>query len=231
MMAKIILLAAAMGSGNDLPIVFVSSFNAVAGEDCTLLSAPHASTYEVERIAAKRDGARLFVLGTVSVDESYCLLTRDNALLSGKIIQNPTIAFPDSYQHPSHGSAELTPATDAFLITTGTTYEGLRGPLAALIFTKSGQFSARYDQIGTIFVAKDRDFDPIQVISVLIYAKNGQKWLYTGKIEGKFLRFDRRGSPAVPYDPHPDCDLHPRFAPRAGPQVPNLPSCAPLRLG
>jgi hypothetical protein len=197
MMAKIILLAAVLGSGNDLPIVFVSSFNAVAGEDCTLLSAPHASTYEVQRIAAKRDGARLFVLGTVSVDESYCLLTRDNALLSGKITQNPTIAFATRYSTPLF-SAELTPATDSFLITTGTTYEGLRGPLAALIFTESGQFSARYDQIGTIFVAKDRDFDPNQVISVLIFAKNGQKWLYTGKIEGKLLRFDRLRYPRGP---------------------------------
>jgi hypothetical protein len=40
MMAKIILLAAVLGSNNDLPIVFVSSFNAVEGEDCVLLSAP-----------------------------------------------------------------------------------------------------------------------------------------------------------------------------------------------
>jgi hypothetical protein len=41
MMAKIILLAAVLGSNNDLPIVFVSSFNAVEGEDCVLaLRAP-----------------------------------------------------------------------------------------------------------------------------------------------------------------------------------------------
>lgn len=197
-MAKIILLAAIMGSTNDLPIVFVSSFNAVEGEDCTLLSAPHASTYEVERIAVKKDGARLFVLGDVKIGESYCLLTNDAAaLLSGKIIQNPSIAFQIQYRTPLL-TAHAEPATDAFLITTGTTYEGLRGPLAALIFTKSGQFSARYDQIGTIFVAKDRDFDPNSVISVLIYAKNGQKWLYTGKIEGKFLRFDRAKYPRGP---------------------------------
>jgi hypothetical protein len=188
-MFQIILLAAVLG---DLPIVFVSSFNAVGGKDCVLLSEPHASTYEVERIAAKRDGVRLFVLGEVKVGSSYCLLTSDAALLSGKITQNPTIAFAIQYRTPLF-PPELGPLTDSFLIITGTTYEGLRRPLAALIFTESGQFSARYDQIGTIFVAKDRNFDQNSVLSVLIYDKNGQKWLYTGKIEGKFLRFDRAG--------------------------------------
>jgi hypothetical protein len=197
MMAKIILLAAVLGSNNDLPIVFVSSFNAVEGEDCVLLSAPHASTFEVERIPAKRDDSRLFLLGTVAIGSPCCLLTNGGALLSGKITQNPTISFqPQS--RTTLLPAELGSPTDSFLITPGTTYEGLRGPLAAMIFTKSGQFSARYDQIGTIFVAKDRDFDPGTVISVLIYAKNGQKWLYSGKIEGKFLRFDRAKYPRGP---------------------------------
>lgn len=194
-MLKIILLVAIVIS--DLPIVSVTSFNAVDGDDCMLLSAPHASTYEVQKIAAKRDGSRLFVLGEIKPGDPYCLLTADNALLSGKITQNPTIAFQSQSSTPLFPS-DITRPTDSFLITTGTTFEGLRNVLAALIFTKTGQFSARYDQIGTIFVSKDRDFDPNSVISVLIYAKNGQKWLYSGKIDEKFLRFDRTKYPRGP---------------------------------
>lgn len=197
MMAKIILLAALFGTTeSDLSIIFVTSFNAVGGDDCTLISQPHISTYEVQKLAAKRDGSRLYVLGAVNVGDPVCLLT-PTSLLSGKIIQNSTIAF---HQHSSTPLLDITDShpTNGFLITTGTTYQGLKGPLAALIFSKNGLFSARYDQIGTIFVAKDKDFDPNSVISVLIFAKNGQKWLYSGKIEGKILRFDRNRYPRGP---------------------------------
>lgn len=198
MMAKIILLAAVLGaSEKDLSIVFVTSFNAVEGDDCMLISQPHPSTFEVQKIAAKKDGSKLFVLGEAKVGEQYSLLTPDFALASGKITQNPTIAF---HQHSSTQLLDTTNThpTNGFLITTGTNYQGLKGPLAAVIFTKSGLFSARYDQIGTIFVSKDKDFDPNSVVSVLIFAQNGQKWLYTGQIRGKILNFDRFRFPRGP---------------------------------
>lgn len=199
MIATIILLAS-LAMAPSQPIVFVSSFNGIEGDEAVLLSPPSPSTYEVQKVRAKRGGSQLYVLlapDQIKLDAAYSLLTLDGKLISGIIKATPTVSFNTQSEIKVCDAVEA-PITDGFLLTTGITYEKLRGPLAALIISKNEVFSARYDQIGTLFTSKTGDFDPKLPISVLIFTENGQKWLYTGVVEGKLLRFAKSKFPRGP---------------------------------
>lgn len=180
------------------PIIFVSSFNGVEGRECTLLVPPHCSTLDVVRLSARLHGSRLFLqtpVDALTIGASYTLYDGDR-LIFGTVLAIPTIVFSEGITLPLT-QFESAP-TDAFRITTGTTFTGLKNPLSALIFTSETIFSARYDKIGTIFVDKNEKFDQDSPIFMLIYSSNGQKWLYYGKIDGDFLRFNKNRFPRGP---------------------------------
>lgn len=202
----IILLAALMMTTEpDYTLVFVSSFNGIEGQQCLFITQPGKSTLESLRIDAKRDGTNLYILTSpdqIQKTDSYNLFWTDpdgERFLSTGIIRGDSVITFHSSITNQLAVPQADKPTDSFLITTGTNFQGLKDPLSALIFTKNDVFSARYDQIGTIFVDKAGDFGPETPVSLIITDSSNQKWLYPCMADGKYLRYSRHKSPKGPF--------------------------------